>query len=226
MSDWIIDHIPTKKTKEKVLQSINNSQHLYSFYLGMGSPRSFPQPIAIATKRKQDTLRQMRNDTIFFGESGSLYMRGTLQILYYNVTIHYHFYWFLFYSHWLSKRKGCPSPRIVSESQFAFDLSYPFSKLIFLLIFYSFCLKKTLNLFCVHNQREVARGCKRIVDMDGVTTYLTHPTDQADRKSFSFDHSYWSFDGFNEDKNVADPSHPRGHQYCDQVNYTRFFIRY
>ncbi|XP_046450111.1 kinesin-like protein KIF28P isoform X5 [Daphnia pulex] len=70
------------------------------------------------------------------------------------------------------------------------------------------------------SQREVARGCKRIVDMDGVTTSLTHPTDLADRKSFSFDHSYWSFDGFSEDqtsgRNVADPSHPRGHQYCDQ----------
>ncbi|EFX76074.1 hypothetical protein DAPPUDRAFT_55475, partial [Daphnia pulex] len=77
-----------------------------------------------------------------------------------------------------------------------------------------------LNLISVHSQREVARGCKRIVDVDGVATFLTHPTDLADRKSFSFDHSYWSFDGFSEDqtsgRNVADPSHPRGHQYCDQ----------
>jgi hypothetical protein len=66
--------------------------------------------------------------------------------------------------------------------------------------------------------------------MDGVTTSLTHPTDLADRKNFSFDHSYWSFDGFSEDRtsgrNVADPSHPRGHQYCDQVNNIYSNFRY
>lgn len=58
----------------------------------------------------------------------------------------------------------------------------------------------------------------------GVTTILTNPTDPADRKNFSFDHSYWSFDGFIHDdkgKNVPDPSHPRGNQYCDQVIYIR-----
>lgn len=66
--------------------------------------------------------------------------------------------------------------------------------------------------------------------MDGAETVLTHPTDQADRKSFTFDYSYWSFDGFNQDpvsgRNIPDPKHPRGHIYCDQVrtNKTIFIL--
>ncbi|XP_057378672.1 kinesin-like protein KIF1A [Daphnia carinata] len=56
--------------------------------------------------------------------------------------------------------------------------------------------------------------------MDGAQTVLTHPADQTDRKSFTFDYSYWSFDGFKQDpvsgRNVPDPKHPRGDSYCDQ----------
>ncbi len=60
------------------------------------------------------------------------------------------------------------------------------------------------------------------MDEAGVITTLIHPSDPIDRKNFSFDHSYWSFDGFIEDatgKNVADSNHSRGDRYCDQVDY-------
>lgn len=72
----------------------------------------------------------------------------------------------------------------------------------------------------MHNQKETAKGCKRIIEMDGSTTSLVNPADPTDRKTYSFDYSYWSFDGFIQDssgKNVADANHPRGNQYSDQV---------
>ena len=59
------------------------------------------------------------------------------------------------------------------------------------------------------------------MDGSGTVTTLTNPADASDRKNFSFDYSYWSFDGFTEDatgRNVADPSHLRGDRYCDQVH--------
>jgi hypothetical protein len=72
----------------------------------------------------------------------------------------------------------------------------------------------------VYSQKEETRKCKRIVEMDGVVTTLINPQDPQDRKSFTFDYSYWSFDGFKLDadgRTVPDMDHPRGKQYCGQV---------
>lgn len=55
---------------------------------------------------------------------------------------------------------------------------------------------------------------------DGQTTVIANPNDPSDRKSFTFDHSYWSFDGFEADEAgrfMPDVKHPRGSEYCDQV---------
>ena len=68
------------------------------------------------------------------------------------------------------------------------------------------------------------------------TTILYNPTNPSEEaKKFTFDFSYWSHNGFKENNQpsngkqgktnqnssstvyVADPSHPNGHQYADQV---------
>lgn len=57
--------------------------------------------------------------------------------------------------------------------------------------------------------------------MEGDVILLTNPTDPTDQKSFTFDHSYWSFDGFIQDtsgKYVADPNQRQGTRYCSQVS--------
>ncbi len=73
-----------------------------------------------------------------------------------------------------------------------------------------------------HNSREKARNAKLIVDMNGPTTKLQDPeAPNDDPKKFNFDFSYWSHDGFNEDANgllTADPSHPNGKKFADQVS--------
>lgn len=50
------------------------------------------------------------------------------------------------------------------------------------------------------NNREIGRKAKMIIDMNGNSTSIKHPNDPKDAKKFAFDHSYWSFDGFKEDK--------------------------
>ena len=53
--------------------------------------------------------------------------------------------------------------------------------------------------------------------MSGDDTTLINPGDPSDRKKFTYDRSYWSFDGFTEDekgRTVADPC--KGARYCDQ----------
>ena len=70
------------------------------------------------------------------------------------------------------------------------------------------------------NKREVGRNAKLIVEMNGNQTIITNPEDPKDQKKFAFDHSYWSFDGGKDDKtgySAADPSHPNGKKFCDQV---------
>ena len=70
------------------------------------------------------------------------------------------------------------------------------------------------------NKREIARNAKRIIDVNGNSTKITNP-DDGESKSFTFDHSYWSFDGCKEEKNgycSPDPSHPNGKKFCDQVS--------
>ena len=65
------------------------------------------------------------------------------------------------------------------------------------------------------NNREIGRKAKLIIDMNGQSTVIKHPNDPKDAKKFAFDHSYWSFDGFKEEKDgysAPDPSQPNGHE--------------
>ncbi|CAH8641302.1 unnamed protein product [Heterobilharzia americana] len=46
------------------------------------------------------------------------------------------------------------------------------------------------------NKREIDRNAELIVSMNGCTTVIKNPENQKDTKQFTFDHSYWSHDGF------------------------------
>lgn len=48
------------------------------------------------------------------------------------------------------------------------------------------------------NAREKQRNAKLIVAMSGNSTKITNPEDANDTKTFAFDYSYWSHDGFKE----------------------------
>eukprot|EP01119_Soliformovum_irregulare_P009831 TRINITY_DN2369_c0_g1_i1.p1 TRINITY_DN2369_c0_g1~~TRINITY_DN2369_c0_g1_i1.p1 ORF type:complete len:1807 (+),score=664.88 TRINITY_DN2369_c0_g1_i1:153-5573(+) len=50
------------------------------------------------------------------------------------------------------------------------------------------------------NSREIERGARCIIKMNGNTTWITDPADES-QKSFAYDYSYWSFD--NTDPNYA-----------------------
>lgn len=73
----------------------------------------------------------------------------------------------------------------------------------------------------VHNQRERQRNAQLIVSVEGNTTVLYNPNNPEDEpKSFTYDHSYWSHDGFTEADNglcIADAYHINGRKYVDQV---------
>ena len=67
--------------------------------------------------------------------------------------------------------------------------------------------------------REIGRNARRIIDMNGNSTTITNP-ENNETKSFTFDHSYWSFDGSKEEKNgycSPDTGHPNGSKFADQV---------
>uniref|UniRef100_A0A2P2I1T5 Kinesin-like protein 6 n=1 Tax=Hirondellea gigas TaxID=1518452 RepID=A0A2P2I1T5_9CRUS len=69
------------------------------------------------------------------------------------------------------------------------------------------------------NKREIARKAKLIIAVDGDVTTVTAPDDQTDTKSFTYDHSYWSFDGFYENSDgymAKDKKHKNGNKYADQ----------
>ena len=72
------------------------------------------------------------------------------------------------------------------------------------------------------NQREKQRNAKCFVDMNDNTTRLYNPSDIHDEpKTFTFDYSYWSHDGFTENSDglcQTDSSHANGHKYADQVS--------
>jgi hypothetical protein len=73
------------------------------------------------------------------------------------------------------------------------------------------------------NKREIGRNAKAIVQMNGKSTRITNPNDPNDAKNFTFDYSYWSFDGFVEEKDgycSPDSKHPNGKIFCDQVTRT------
>ena len=58
------------------------------------------------------------------------------------------------------------------------------------------------------NQREIDRGAKLIINMDGKLTQINDPDNpNQPAKDFSFDYSYWSHDNFHVDEqgvNIAD----------------------
>lgn len=70
------------------------------------------------------------------------------------------------------------------------------------------------------NNREKQRNAKCIIEMQDKTTVLFNPNDSNEKpKKFTFDHSYWSNDGFkllNDQIAVADPTHPNGSKFSDQ----------
>ena len=71
------------------------------------------------------------------------------------------------------------------------------------------------------NKREKGRNAQAIIAMNGNSTTITNP-DNNETKSFTFDYSYWSFDGFKEEKSgymAPDSSHPNGKKFCDQVRF-------
>lgn len=95
--------------KERVSQSADrsyNGQHLCILLLfgnGFFLVRSFRQSIAIATKRKQDTLRQMRtllkrNDTTLFSKSRKFVCVGRCGY-FYKITIRIICIWLFCYRH-------------------------------------------------------------------------------------------------------------------------------
>nr|XP_039259783.1 kinesin-like protein KIF28P isoform X1 [Styela clava] len=47
------------------------------------------------------------------------------------------------------------------------------------------------------NQREIDANSKCVIQMDGGSTTITNPH-TGEKKTFTFDHSYWSHDGYNE----------------------------
>ncbi len=70
------------------------------------------------------------------------------------------------------------------------------------------------------NKREIGRNAKMIVAMSGGSTTISNPEDSNDSRTFTFDFSYWSFDGSKEQKDgyaAPDPKHPNGSKFCDQV---------
>ena len=70
------------------------------------------------------------------------------------------------------------------------------------------------------NKREIDLGSQLIVKMEGNKTILSHvpneenPKPEPDR-TFAFEYSYWSFDGFNTEKDGYLSPQP-GSKYCDQ----------
>lgn len=64
------------------------------------------------------------------------------------------------------------------------------------------------------NQRELESNAKLVVEMNGATTTVVDPAGRMPPKSFTFDYSYWSFDGFTTNSaGVCVPASPR---YADQ----------
>jgi kinesin family protein 1 len=64
------------------------------------------------------------------------------------------------------------------------------------------------------NQRELESNAKLVVEMSGTSTSLIDPSGKGAPKTFTFDYSYWSFDGFGTDPTgLCVPTSP---QYADQ----------
>lgn len=78
-------------------------------------------------------------------------------------------------------------------------------------------------LYCSYNKREKARNASLIVEMNGATTKLINPeAPDEEPKSFTFDYSYWSHDGFAEDETgYLGATAPN---YADQVCEQRLLL--
>ncbi|XP_047482876.1 kinesin-like protein KIF28P isoform X3 [Penaeus chinensis] len=66
------------------------------------------------------------------------------------------------------------------------------------------------------NKREKGRKAKNIIQMNGKVTKLLNPDDEADVKAFTYDFSYWSFDGSKEMPDGYFAKDSAGSKYCDQ----------
>src|SRR2546423_1883707 len=66
------------------------------------------------------------------------------------------------------------------------------------------------------NDREKQRKATQVIDMQDPTTYIRDPQNmKGEPKSFSFDYSYWSHDGFTEREDGY--LEPQSGKYADQV---------
>ena len=63
------------------------------------------------------------------------------------------------------------------------------------------------------NKREVERKSMLCIQMEGKATTIIHPETKEEKK-FTFDYSYWSHDGYNEDSNGL--LVPTDSKYADQ----------
>ena len=65
------------------------------------------------------------------------------------------------------------------------------------------------------NAREIERGAKLVIDMQGNQTIINHPKGDVEPKKFHFDYSYWSHNGYKEDDEGY--MHAEDARYCDQA---------
>ncbi len=91
-------------------------------------------------------------------------------------------------------------------------------KAFFIIITVSSCLPRCSNKVAIRvrpfTQREKQSGAKLVVSMDGNTTTIVEPSGSKESKTFAFDYSYWSHDGYDTDENGAYV--PSSSRYVDQ----------
>ena len=69
-----------------------------------------------------------------------------------------------------------------------------------------------------HNSREKGRDAVLIIKMEGNSTYIKDPSSpEQEPKKYTFDHSYWSHDGFKERQDGY--LEPANQTYADQVKF-------
>ncbi|CAL8085089.1 unnamed protein product [Calicophoron daubneyi] len=69
-------------------------------------------------------------------------------------------------------------------------------------------------------QREKSRNTELIISMSGKTTTIKNPDNRSETKTFTFDHSYWSHDGFKiQDDGVFVPDSPHSRYASQQTIY-------
>jgi hypothetical protein len=72
------------------------------------------------------------------------------------------------------------------------------------------------------NDREKNRNATLVIEMNGKTTLIKDPNNlKSEPKSFAFDQSYWSHDGFNERPDGYMEKSSPSSNYADQVGWRR-----